>query len=316
MDSLIYKVNKIPVEITLGPINYRGPLPSKDSRRLLVRTEVPKSGLLKWDARSRNYLPLLSGISVRTAAFSKDGAWIAYGSFTDNNLWRCRSTGSDCRKITTSFQQVAMPQWSPDGRQIAFMGRHFGEKWTIFVVLASGDRMERLSSGAYGAGDPSWSPDGKRIVYGNVAEPPQASALHVLDMVTRKETTVLQSNGFFSPRWSPDGRFLAAVRRRDQEVTIFDCRRERWQPLSDVHGGYLNWSADSRWVYFATHNGARAVYRVDIYTHRIERVADLTRVEQGPFIFGTWVGMAPDESPIAVQNQTTENIYAWDFEAK
>ena len=64
------------------------------------------------------------------------------------------------------------------------------------------------------------------------------------------------------------------------------------------------------------HESPRAVYRMNVSTRRVEPVADFTHVAQGPFIFGGWIGLGPDDSPLAVENLTTENIYAWDFEAK
>ena len=196
------------------------------------------------------------------------------------------------------------------------MGRHFGEKWAIYVASASGDNVARLSSDKGGAGDPDWSPDGKRVVYGNVAEPPEASALHILDLATYKESIIPGSSGYFSPRWSPDGRLLAAVRMRDYQIIVFDFRRERWQKLSDIPGAYPNWSANSQSVYFSAHVGPRAIYRANALTGHTEQVADLARVQQGSFIFGTWIGLAPDDSPIVVQNLTTEDIFSSDFEAK
>jgi hypothetical protein len=31
---------------------------------------------------------------------------------------------------------------------------------------------------------------------------------------------------------------------------------------------------------------------------------------------GDWIGLGPDDSPLAVRNSTIENIYAWDLSRK
>ncbi len=80
---------------------------------------------------------------------------------------------------------------------------------------------------------------------------------------------------------------------------------------------YPNWSHDAKHVFFfSVIKGQRAVYRVNIPSGKIENVASLASVQQGPFIFGTWIGLAPGDSPLAVRNMTTENVYKWDFEAQ
>jgi dipeptidyl aminopeptidase/acylaminoacyl peptidase len=56
------------------------------------------------------------------------------------------------------------PEWSPDGRSIAFVSRT-GAADQIFVLdVASGDLLQ-LSSVPEGAAGPSWSPDGKYVAF-------------------------------------------------------------------------------------------------------------------------------------------------------
>jgi len=48
----------------------------------------------------------------------------------------------------------------------------------------------------------------------------------------------------------------------------------------------------------------------------VEKVASLAGVERGPFFLGDWIGLAPDDAPLAVRNSTIEDIYAWDLNTK
>src|ERR1017187_5334141 len=315
--SLLHSVNDKPVPLTAGPINYRGPVLSKDGKKLFVRTEVPKGEIVRFERLSGQYIPLLPGTSARTAAFSRDGHWIAYSSLPDNNLWRCRATGTDCLQLTRGLQQAVMPRWSPDGTNIAFMGRYFAKGWGIYAVSADGANLRSLCSGNLTEGDPDWSPDGTTLVFGNVMEPADSMAIYLLDLHNRHIATLPGSSGHLSPRWSSDGHFIVAMRADDHALDIFDTASQKWTNLTKISGGYPNWSHDSKQVYFfSVVRGQRVVLRVRVSDRRVEQVASLASVEQGPFIMGTWIGLTPDDSPLAVRNLTTEDIYAWDFEAR
>ena len=313
--SLFFRANYEPLPLIVGPVNYRGPVPSKDGRKLFLRLEVPKGELVRYDKASKHFITVLPSMSVRTAAFSKDERWIAYTSLADNNLWRCRADGTECLQLTHGMQQTVLPRWSPDGQVIAFMGRHFGQKWGIFTVAATGENLHALSFGNRNEGDPDWSPDGAQLVFGNVIGPSDTMAIYILDLRTRHVSTVTGSTDHFSPRWSPDGRFIVAMRSADQRLDMFELATQKWTTLTQIAAGYPNWSHDGKHVYFLnTLNGRRAVFRAGITDGTVQEVTGLTAVERGPFFMGDWVGLAPDDSPMAVRNLTTEDIYSWDFQ--
>ncbi|HET6309410.1 MAG TPA: prolyl oligopeptidase family serine peptidase [Candidatus Nitrosotalea sp.] len=67
------------------------------------------------------------------------------------------------------------PEWSPDGRRLAFMSR-VGAVDQLFVVnLTGGGETRQLTSVPEGAANPVWSPDGSRIAFiGTVISDPEA----------------------------------------------------------------------------------------------------------------------------------------------
>jgi len=113
----------------------------------------------------------------------------------------------------------------------------------------------------------------------------EITALYILDLHTRAVSMLPESTGHFSPRWSPDGRFIVAMRSDNRHLDTFELTSKRWQKLTQVAGGYPNWSHDGNYVYFVlTGSGDRAIFRVGIQERVVEHVANLSAVVRGPFI--------------------------------
>jgi len=85
-----------PVLLTAGPINYFLPAPSLDGKKLFVIGDQPRGELMKYDMKTSQFVPYLSGISAFGVSFSSDGNWVAYVTFPEGTLWRMRTDGSDC----------------------------------------------------------------------------------------------------------------------------------------------------------------------------------------------------------------------------
>lgn len=90
------------------------------------------------------------------------------------DLWTVSSNGGQARRLTTHDGLELFPRFSPDGKQIAFMGEYDGDQ-NVFVVDAVGGTPKRLSyhpgvrSTSERMGPESivmeWTNDGKRILY-------------------------------------------------------------------------------------------------------------------------------------------------------
>ena len=88
-----------------------------------------------------------------------------------SSLDTVRADGSQLTKITDS-DRAGNPQWSPDGRQIAF-----DDDNDIFIANADGSDQRRLLDGepVNGPGVPSWSPDGSKLAYFYTPGTPETS---------------------------------------------------------------------------------------------------------------------------------------------
>jgi hypothetical protein len=136
-----------PIRLTDSPEGVSSPVPSPDGKKIyaivnnslrgeLTRLE-PKSGQpAVW--------PGMPGLSAGHVAFSPDGHEAAYVTYPEMNLWKMK-VGTERRQLTFDASKAAMPQWSPDGRRIAFMGWDGDENrpTKIRIISAEGGPPEQ-----------------------------------------------------------------------------------------------------------------------------------------------------------------------------
>jgi len=309
--------NPEPIQLTTGPSNMFSPVPSRDGKKLFAIKADPLGQLVRYDGKSQQFLPYLSGISATQLSFSKDGQWVAYMSYPDRRLWRSRVDGTQRLQLTSSSMGGRLPQWSPDGKRIAFCANMPGKPAHIYIVSADGGALEEVSQGDRDEMFPTWSQDGDSLFFGNSPTDPgevPATAIYRLNLKTRQLTTVTGSEGKWSPRLSPDGNYIAALSGAFH-LMLFDMNGQKWTELTHTRESHPAWSHDGKYVYFdSTAEGEAASYRVQIQDHKLERVASLKEVKRltsgGP---ASWTGLAPDDSPLALRDISTFEIYALDW---
>jgi serine/threonine protein kinase len=306
-----------PTQLTTGPMNVGGPVPSRDGKKLFVQGWQPRGELVRYDAKSGQFLPYLSGISAMGLDFSRDGEWVAYNDGTDGTMWRSKIDGTQKLQLAFPPMLAYLPRWSPDGKQIAFFGHPPGEPWQIYVVPVAGGAPQVLYRSEINLADPNWSPDGQSLTFGENSLSNQGSAIYVLDVKTRKASKLPESDGLYSPRWSPDGRYVAAIPLDSLKLMLFDFATQKWTELAKIFVAYPTWSRDGRYVYFnGILDNQEGYYRVQVSDHKLERIFSLKGFQAAGGAFGNWSGLAPDESPLLVRDASIQEIYALDWETR
>ncbi len=304
-----------PVQLTTGPMNTGNPVPSRDGKKLFVQGWQPRGELVRYDAKSGQFAPYLSGISAMGLDFSRDGQWVAYNDASDGTMWRSKADGTQKLQLVFPPMLAYLPRWSPDGKQIVFFGHPPGEPWQIYLIPAEGGSPQLIFRTEKNSADPNWSPDGKSLVFGENSLNNQGSAVYVLDLKTRNVSKLPESEGLYSPRWSPDGRYIAAITLDSLKLMLFDFTTQKWSQLANIFVAYPTWSRDARYIYFdGILDNQESYVRVRITDGKLERLFSLKGFQAAGGAFGNWSGLAPGEIPLLVQDASIQEIYALDWE--
>ena len=315
-----HKRSSDPIQLTAGPMSLSLPLPSKDGKRLFALGVKKRGALVRYDYKSGQFVPYLSGISAIGAAFSRDGEWVAYVTYPEGNLWRSKADGSQKLQLTFAQMDVFSPRWSPDGTRIAFMGRSPGKAWKIYLLPSEGGSdPQTVVAGDDPQAAPDWSPEGNSMVFGGlpleVSGNSTATSIHLFDLKTRLTSTLPGSEGLYCPRWSPDGHYISATTADGTKVMLFDSPTQKWTNLIDLSTGCPTWSRDSQYLYFQSFDVSNpAFFRVRVSDRKREKVANINFRRVEDIWYRWWNGLTPDDTPLILRDESNEEIYALDWE--
>jgi Tol biopolymer transport system component/DNA-binding winged helix-turn-helix (wHTH) protein len=189
------------------------------------------------------------------AARSIDRVVFSRGSF-ENHLYRFEP-GRAAQPIAPSAGQNGQPDFSPDGRRVAFCSDRSGttEVWT---AAADGTELRQLTRGSGPARcSPAWSPDGGRIAF----DSPDVEGVYQIWIMAADGGSPRQltqgSAQHNVPRWSRDGRWIYVSSTRGGTRDIWRMDVETRQMEQITHGGSGFWSSeapDRRGVLYSASN--------------------------------------------------------------
>jgi Tol biopolymer transport system component/DNA-binding winged helix-turn-helix (wHTH) protein len=152
-----------------------------------------------------------------------------------SDLWAISLKGASAgdrvpRKILESKVNQYHPEYSPDGRQLAFASDRDGSH-QVWVASADGENPRQLTHQPnHILGFPRWSPDGQSIAFHvRASEDAELYVIGVGDGVLRQVTHGLPS--ISAPSWSADGKFLYGFGKYNglqfvSRITIASGKRE------------------------------------------------------------------------------------------
>jgi DNA-binding winged helix-turn-helix (wHTH) protein len=295
--------SSLPLRLTNGPLSYQFPFPSRDGKHLYALGLHQRGELVRFDRKSGQFLPYLSGISAMDATVSRDGKWIAYMSFPDHNLWRIRPDGSERLQLTYPPTYVETPRISPDGTQVSYTDANTG---TLEVISTRGGVPRKIMDGD--AAD--WSPDGTSLA---VTVPDATRVLMVLmtvDVQTGKTSVIPDSRGKGGAFW-PAQDMLVTAAYCDGTICFetFNFKTGKWSHLVTDHITHWMQSIDGKYLYYTTRGEDPKMLRVQLSDGKVEEIGSLRNFRSIEEERGSWVGVTADGDPLLTRDIGTQEIY-------
>lgn len=146
----------------------REPSVSRDGRVIVYGDYSLRSAIWSLNLKTGGESQLLPSTRVdHSARYSPDGKSVVFVSDRSGSweLWSVFADGSDLRQLThMEGPLLGTPNWSPDGKYIAFDARP-QEHSAIYVIPATGGMPRLVDANSYEDKMPSWSHDGRWIYF-------------------------------------------------------------------------------------------------------------------------------------------------------
>jgi dipeptidyl aminopeptidase/acylaminoacyl peptidase len=260
---------------------------------------------------------------IRNHRLSPDGSALSYikDSETLSDVYLLPLNGSWPSRITTDRDLVAywddeIPQWSPDGKWIAFtLDGH------VHIVPASGGLPKKVTDFTDGAFAPKWMPDSNGLVVGVTRHKADQLLLTDRGGSWPRPLTDKADGDHWDPQPSPDGKSIAFQFRRFDDLNRLDIclidlksgqiRTLYGKPKTRTHSP--RWSPDGNWIAFISQenghddlwmvrpdgNGLHQVTKLGYDIGQFAFAPDGTRVvvtviRQGSFDLGMWIASSAE----------------------
>jgi Tol biopolymer transport system component len=247
-------------------------------------------------------------------ALSRVGRRLAYTQWDMNyNIWRYevpRTAGPSAppTKMIASTGGNTAPQFSPDGKRVAFESTRSGSR-EIWVCDSDGSNPLRLTFfGGPEAGRPRWSPDGRQIAF-EASVGGRHSAIYVVSVKggrPRRLATDAPDEG--DPSWSRDGKWIYFSSVREGENQVWKVSPQGGHAVQVTKkGGYAaSESPDGKTLYYMSYFDRRGLWKVPVEGG--EETLVLEKIKPGFLEYWT-----PTDEGIYFYNGRTEDIEFFSF---
>jgi TolB protein len=179
--------------------------------------------------------------------------------------------------VATSREPLMSPSWSPDRRQLAYVGFERGRSAVYIHTLETGE-LRRFSQERGINGAPAWSPDGRQLALTLSFE--RNPDIWVIDVASGARRQLTQHFAIDTePAWSPDGREIAFTSDRGGQPQVYAVSSAGGEPRRLTFQGRQNlrprYSPDGRSLVLVNVEGTS--YRIavlDLATRGLRVLSD------------------------------------------
>jgi Tol biopolymer transport system component len=244
---------------------------TRDGRSIVFsspRVSIPTLWRIPVSGGSPVQIPQVGVVAVHPSV-SPGRNRLAYDQIMGHSsIWSLQLAKPDKRDsrilVTASGGFNWAPEFSPDGKRIAFLSGRLGplEVWTC---NRDGSDLIQLTNlgGATSAGPPRWSPDGQRIAFdSSLGEHNAIFVMKAEGGSARPLTRDVSDN--VNASWSRDGKWIYFTSNRSGQWQIWKMPSEGGEPLQlTKQGGFRAFeSADGKVIYYATASSDPDIWRI------------------------------------------------------
>jgi Tol biopolymer transport system component/predicted Ser/Thr protein kinase len=196
----------------------------------------------------------LAGQGVAYPSIARVGGRLTYArGTTDSDIWKFEAGSAGATTFISSTLDEHNPQFSPDGKKVAFVSNRSGGCPEIWVSDGDGANALQLTNdvGRY-QGTPRWSPDGRWIAYDQYGDDGHGD-IYVMDANggQRRRVTPFDSDESV-PGWSRDGKWIYFRSNRGGKNEIWKMPFQGGQAVQVTDsGGYVAFESwDGKTLYY------------------------------------------------------------------
>jgi Tol biopolymer transport system component len=211
------------------------------------------------------------GEGANSPAISPAGDRLAFVRTTlDVSIWRARlgdgTTAAAAARFVSSTRDEWSPQYSPDGKRLAFESNRTGES-AIWVGDADGSNLvEVFSRAGKHSGTPRWAPDNERLAFDSTAEGTSFDiyVIRVGSAQPARLTTHPADDAM--PSWAPDGRWIyfGSKRTGRWEVWKVPATGGEATQVTRNGGSCVYPSVDGTRIYYTKQDGDSALWSMPV----------------------------------------------------
>ena len=207
----------------------------------------------------------LGATVLRSPTISKDGVRIAYSAWTaKSNLWSIRLSpishepvGGPTALTNELNSRNALPSFSPNGQEIAFISERRGEGCQLWLINAAGNNPAQLTTAPRQASSPVWQPSGEQIAFTSFMG--GHATLASIAVKDREEKMLSEADGRWYLRVSPDATRAAFNYSPNGFSNIgvenVDAGTPRQLTFEASFTGFPCWSPDGKFIGYQTKQG-------------------------------------------------------------
>jgi Tol biopolymer transport system component len=185
------------------------------------------------------------------------------------DLWTMRSDGSGATKLTNDKTDDLFPEWSPNGKHIAWGHGESASAYEIWVMNADGSGRRQITFNTFDDLDPVWSPDSTQLAFRSIRNGNRD--IFVINADGNGERRLTTEPGVdFAPDWSPDGTRITFTSDRSGAFAVYtmsavDGSDVRKLTPDSLNAGISRYSPDGSQIAFADERCFTCTVQSDVW---------------------------------------------------